>query len=247
MLQTEIDIFFDEYMYLSFFLRTKKIYEITNNLDLFLLKTLKKDFANHYLRKALQLAKEIEGVVPAQHDEYDSIAFNASILMKQYLRERKGSEIDLVNEELDGLIREKEYKLVEYIFEGMADFLYEIDELIRYKENISKRGDLTFEESESKTEDEFIDYSESNNISKVLFLKKLGLIEYMRSLSPFNTSINSLANALSGVTGIKPTTIQPMLNAMLSNATSDKNNPLKSTKTVNVVINKLSNIGYKAE
>jgi hypothetical protein len=28
--------------------------------------------------------------------------------------------------------------------------------------------------------------------------------------------VNSLANALSGVTGVKATTLQPMLNAMLS-------------------------------
>ena len=121
---------------------------------------------------------------------------------------------------------------------------YEIDELIRYKENISKTESLLHDEIE--VDNELIDYSESNNISKILFLQKLGLIEYMRGLPPFNTSINSLANALSGVTGIKTVTIQPMLNAMLNEGTSDKNNPLKSTKTVNVVVNKLVNIGYKA-
>lgn len=244
MLQTDLVDFFDEYMYLSFFIRTKKIYEITNNLDLFLLKTLKKEFALHYLKKALRLAKELEGLVPSTQSEYDHTAYNASILMRQYLDERKGSEVDLVNEQLDIIIGDKEYVLVEYIFEGMADFLYDIDELIRYKENINKTESLSHDETE--LDNELIDYSESNNISKIIFLQKLGVIEYMRGLPPFNTSINSLANALSGVTGVKTVTIQPMLNAMLNEGTSDKNNPLKSTKTVNVVVNKLVNIGYKA-
>ncbi len=243
----ELTDFFDNYMYQTYFLRTKKIYEITNNLDLFLLKTLKKEFALHYLKKALQLAKELEGLVPSTQIEYDNNAHNASILMRQYLKEKKGSEIDLVNEKLDGIINEAEYDLVENIFEDMADFLYDIDELIRYKENISKTENLSQDKNKIEEEIELIDYSESNNTSKIVFLQKLGIIEYMRGLSPFNTSINCLANALSGVTGVKTVTIQPMLNAMLSDGTSDKNNPLKSSKTVNIVINKLTNIGYKAE
>ncbi|TCN50244.1 hypothetical protein D0809_23835 [Flavobacterium circumlabens] len=73
MMQSELNEFYDEYMYLSFFLRTKKIYELTNNLDLFLLKSLKNDFNKHYLQKALQLAKELDGHVPSQHTEYDHI------------------------------------------------------------------------------------------------------------------------------------------------------------------------------
>lgn len=60
-------------------------------------------------------------------------------------------------------------------------------------------------------------------------------------------SINILANALSDVTGVKPTTLQSMLNAMLSDGVSDKNSQLKSKKTVNVVIIKQTNIGYKTE
>lgn len=246
MTQIELEEFYDEYMYLSIFLRTKKIYELTNNLDLFLLKALKIDFNKHYLQKALQLAKELEGHVPSQHTEYDHIAMNAQILLRKYMGKMDKDELKIVNQSIDDILPTKNYELVEMIFEGMADFLYEIDELIRYKENISKTNNVTQGESEIEAQDELIDYSESNNISKIIFLQKLGLIEYMRSLSPFNTSINSLANALSGATGIKPSTIQPMLNAMLSEGTSDKNNPLKSTKTVNVVLNKLANIGYKS-
>ena len=44
MTEIEMKEFFDNYMYETYFLRAKKIYELTNNLDLFLLKTLKKEF-----------------------------------------------------------------------------------------------------------------------------------------------------------------------------------------------------------
>ncbi|REG94160.1 hypothetical protein [Flavobacterium aquicola] len=247
MTQIELNEFYDEYMYLSIFLRTKKIYELTNNLDLFLLKALKIDFNKHYLQKALQLAKELDGHVPSQNTEYDEIAFRARDFLASSIREMDKNELKIVNQSIDGILSTENYELVEMIFEGMADFLYDIDELIRYKENINKTIDVAQGENENEAQDELIDYSESNNVSKIIFLQKLGLIEYMRSLSPFNTTINSLANALSGVTGIKPSTIQPMLNAMLSKGTSEKNNPLKSIKTVNVVINKLANIGFKAE
>ena len=66
-------------------------------------------------------------------------------------------------------------------------------------------------------------------------------------LLKYTMSINSLAIALSDVTGVKPTTLQSMLNAMLSDGVSDKNSQLKSKKTVNVVIIKQTNIGYKTE
>jgi hypothetical protein len=132
----------------------------------------------------------------------------------------------------------------------MSEFLYEIDELIRHEQNQIKKSspvNNNTEKEEKEEEAELIDYSENSFTSKVIFLEKLGVIEYLKNKPPFNTSVNSLANALSGVTGVKATTLQPMLNAMLSKGISDKNNPLKSIKTVNVVINKLANIGYKAE
>ncbi len=69
MTEIEMKEFFDNYMYETYFLRAKKIYELTNNLDLFLLKTLKKEFALHYLKKALRLAKELEGLIPSTQNE----------------------------------------------------------------------------------------------------------------------------------------------------------------------------------
>ncbi|MBA9072579.1 hypothetical protein GGR22_000705 [Flavobacterium gossypii] len=240
--EKELEQFFEEYPYLGYFYRTKKLYELTNNLDIFLLKTLKRDFTAYYLQKGLNLAKDhINGNLPQESGtEY----YNAYLFMKDYFRNKSDkTEIDILNETLDGLISDNEYKLVEFIFEGIADFIFDIDELIRYSEKKMSSPVVDNDEKEVE-ENELIDLSEGTITSKIIFLEKLGVIEFLRTKSPFNTSINSLANAISGLTGAKPTSIQPMLNAMLSKETSDKNNPLKSTNTVKVVTNKLINIGY---
>lgn len=245
--QNELEQFFEEYPYLGYFYRTKKIYELTNNLDIFLLKILKRDFTAYYLQKGLNLAKDhASGNLP---QEFDSTYYNAYLFMKDYFRNRSDkTEVDVLNETLDGIISDTEYKLVEFIFEGIADFIYDIDELISYveKKNNLPIFDNVEKSLEETTKDiELIDLSESTITSKIIFLEKLGIIDFLRNQSPFNTSINSLANAISGFTGAKPTSIQPMLNAMLGKEILDKNNPLKSTKSVNVVINKLINIGFK--
>jgi hypothetical protein len=78
-------------------------------------------------------------------------------------------------------------------------------------------------------------------------LEKLGIINFLRKTSPFNTSVNSLANVLSAVTGVKPGALQPMLNPMISTGVIQKNNPMKSINTVNVVENKLIQIGFNLE
>jgi hypothetical protein len=229
----ELIEFYDNYMYLSFFERTKKIYELTYNLDLFLLKTLKEDFARHYLNKALKLAKDYQNGIYNDPEDINPHHTHTSLFV--YFREKGFSNIDLLNITLDGIISDTEYKLVEFIFDGMADFLYDIDDLIRYKQN----GNII-----KVDEHELIDYSEENNVSKIIFLEKLGIIDELRKKAPFNTSINSLASILSAITGSKSTTIQPMLNAMLTKDNYEKNNPLRSEKTVKIVLNKLANIGY---
>jgi hypothetical protein len=63
MTQLELKDFFDNYEHQATFLATNKIYEFTNNLDLYLLIALRKDFRRHYLKKALQLVKDFEAGV----------------------------------------------------------------------------------------------------------------------------------------------------------------------------------------
>jgi hypothetical protein len=96
----------------------------------------------------------------------------------------------------------------------------------------------------SSSETEAMDLSNTKAIDKILYLHKLGIIDFLRKQQPFNTSVNSLATILSAITGEKSVTLQPMLNPMLSKKVVDKNNPLNSTKTVEKVENLLINIGF---
>jgi hypothetical protein len=104
---------------------------------------------------------------------------------------------------------------------------------------------------EKKAEDitnEFsqIDLSDTNATEKIIYLHELGIIDFLRTKQPFNTSINSLATVLSAITGVKPETkhIQSMLNPIISKEAGQKNNPLNSKKTVSKVQNQLINIGF---
>lgn len=246
MTEIEMTEFFESYGRMPAFSRIKKIYDITNNLDLFLLKILRSDFRRYSLKKYFQLVKDFHsGKISDVGYEYNS----TMSFIESYNLKKDDLIIDIKDETFDEIVwslSERDCEDAEIIFEGMSEFLYEIDELIRHEQNEIKKSSPVNNHTE-KEEEELIDYSENSFSSKVIFLEKLGVIEYLKNKPPFNTSVNSLANALSGVTGVKATTLQPMLNAMISKGTSEKNNPLKSVKTVNVVINKLTNIGYRTE
>jgi hypothetical protein len=68
-----------------------------------------------------------------------------------------------------------------------------------------------------------------------------------RSQRPFSTSVMIMTKVLSAVTGDRPTTIQPLLNRLLSKDVANKNNPLISFKTVNIIENKLLSIGFECK
>jgi hypothetical protein len=54
-----------------------------------------------------------------------------------------------------------------------------------------------------------------------------------------------MATVLSAITGTQASTIQSMINPMLREEVSGKNNPMNSKKAVDVVEIKLANIGFK--
>ncbi len=95
-------------------------------------------------------------------------------------------------------------------------------------------------------EPEAIDLSDTTPTEKIIYLQKLGVIDFLRTKQPFNTSINSLATVLSAIAGVNPETkhIQSMLNPIISKEAGQKNNPLNSKNTVSKVEKQLINIGF---
>jgi hypothetical protein len=95
-------------------------------------------------------------------------------------------------------------------------------------------------------EPEAIDLGDTSATEKIIYLHKLGIIDFLRTKQPFQSSTNSLATVLSAITGINPETrhIQSMLNPIFNKEVNQKNNPLNSQKTVLKVETQLKNIGF---
>ena len=89
---------------------------------------------------------------------------------------------------------------------------------------------------------DLIDLSDTTAVEKIIYLEKLGVLDFLRNKQHIST--NGLASALSAITGEKITTVQPMLNAIFNKQAGQKNNPLESTNTVKKVKKHLNDIGF---
>ena len=105
-----------------------------------------------------------------------------------------------------------------------------------------KKKELQTQTTKEPNNEYFIDLSNTKDINKVRYLIELGVVDYLQK-NVFTHSNNALASALSGVTGIKETTIQPYINAYLTKS-SDKNNPMNITNEVNKIVQTLTKLGY---
>lgn len=89
-----------------------------------------------------------------------------------------------------------------------------------------------------------VNLSNTKGTEKIIMLHQLGILEFLKQKTPFNTSTNALASVISGITGIKQTSVYPMINPIFKPELSQKNNPLKTNKKVNETKQKLVGIGY---
>ncbi|CAL65249.1 hypothetical protein [Christiangramia forsetii] len=88
-----------------------------------------------------------------------------------------------------------------------------------------------------------IELNTSNMSEKIVYLEELGVIDFLKSLEPFNTSTNALAHAVSSFTGIKPSTVQSYLNPMNNSTLNQKNNPLTKKRLEKIRL-ELEKIGF---
>ncbi|KJD36967.1 hypothetical protein PW52_00460 [Tamlana sedimentorum] len=91
------------------------------------------------------------------------------------------------------------------------------------------------------------DNSESSQkiTDKVIYLNELGIIDFLAKKEPFNLSTNSLAKALSLITGESQQTLQSYLNPIINNNANQKNNPLNNHKKLDIARENLIKLGFK--
>ena len=93
-----------------------------------------------------------------------------------------------------------------------------------------------------------LDYSDTDFRNKIIFLHKLGIIDHLRKIGPFNMSVNKLAECLSAILGENVGKIQrPLSDLVYDEFQVNKNNPLKNQKKVNKVEQKLIKIGVNKD
>ena len=270
--KSELIAFFDNAKsYTSFEIR-KKIYELTNNLDVDLIYdlhieyeaycyslTLKKKLDNepenqyeNELRDKLktELEKEVKNNKEVKRIErLIEVLGRRKIYISKYLNDNtrvigQAEKVDEAN--IFGIIKDL-----------MVRKMSDLPKNSRYKNNT--RYDFSYwafedEDDEyshhddlanSEVDVELLDLSDTSLIEKVVYLEKLGIIEFLRGQRPFSTSANSVANVFSAITGAKPTSLQPIINPLINKDYYNKNYPLNSKKTVMSVENKLMSLGYE--
>ena len=102
----------------------------------------------------------------------------------------------------------------------------------------------TEEKIEPNQIEDGIDFSDTSGTEKIIMLYKLGVLDFLKTKHPFNTSTNKLASAISGITGIRQETTQLFINPIDNPNTNQKNNPLETSSTVKKVEAKLLSIGF---
>lgn len=143
------------------------------------------------------------------------------------------NEIEFVESEVKQLIYLKNNFSKSYYF---PDLFNPINKKIKLLEN--KKHKLLPEKGEL-----LLDFSDSSAMEKVIYLHKLGVLDFLRKQSSFNNSTNNLAKFLSAITGEKATTLQSYLNPIFSSQTDQKNNPLKKKTSVEKIEKQINTMG----
>jgi hypothetical protein len=130
-----------------------------------------------------------------------------------------------------------------------SDVVQEIESVINKQKIYTEYLKKWLFENKSKSikvESPEIDLSGSTAIEKIIYLHKLGVIDFLKNKQPFLSSTNKLAIILSAIIDEKSVTIQPMINPILSKKVDDKNNPLNSPKPLAKVTKQLNDIGFES-
>jgi hypothetical protein len=89
-----------------------------------------------------------------------------------------------------------------------------------------------------------VDLSDARPTEQIIYLQRLGIIDFLLKKQPFASSQNSLSTVLSALTGIPSTSLSPLLRRTIQNDPTDQKSPLFSVKAVLKVETNLKNIGF---
>jgi hypothetical protein len=242
MKNSELYIFFQSIDEYSSFERKQKIRELTNNLDLEILFDLRREFYTFYAHKIN------ENLPEAEKKEHESF-----LVKKGIKKNAIAISARLKYTDVDNFLANYDFSQIEDIVDRTGEFLEELDEIIEKKRSLIRK-EKKLEKAKAKeinkakeTEEEpSIDLSGSSIGNKILYLHKLGVIDFLRESEPFNMSVNKLATILSAITDVDAKSLQPVLNPLITETKEiiNKNNPYYLKKNVDKVEQTLIQLGY---
>lgn len=234
----------------------KRLYTFNNQIKGFETKVFKLIYELEKFRKiapdkkarASNIVLIRESELIATIDKLGFIDFYLKSLQQEskYITSLKAQEYVLMR--LDDLILYyKAYYHIDIDQSPIAETLNALIKKVKQSIDIKKTKILidSYNRNNINVNESLIDFSVTKGTEKIIMLYKLGVLDYLRTKEPFNTSISSMAEALSGCTGMKSETIQSYINPIYSPDTLQKNNPLSKDKSVDKVIEKLTSIGFK--
>lgn len=146
---------------------------------------------------------------------------------------------------------------IKFLFDEKTKFISQsqgtdTNQVVKMFDNLIEKEKSLFEQSRNydnnkATESEiFLDYFSNSQAERIVFLHKLGILEYLQKImieELHGFSTNKLAEIVSTFTGIEQKTAQSYLNSMFTKDAVQKNNPL-TKNNLERVKTKLQNIGY---
>lgn len=232
MSESKLILFYDNLDKLTSFERIRKVYDLTNDLDVYLLRFLRRDFFKYHL---LKIKEEVHRLSDSDYQEIENV-FEILLSDDVYMY--------FMEDTLDVFCEVINASFIEDFNNKTILFFPELDELERIGFSKIKNNDVNATKKSTELYDELVDDYSVPLIRRIIYLEKLGVIDFLRNVRPFNTSVNSMANILGSIIDSKPSSIQPLLNPLFSNDRYNKNNPLNSNKNVLAVETHLMKIGY---
>ena len=111
----------------------------------------------------------------------------------------------------------------------------------------SEYDKIKIEDKIEINEPEAIDLSDTTATEKIIYLHKLGVIDFLRTKQPFISVPDKVSQVISAFTGIKIDSVRPMIRPILNNDFEDRKNPLNSKNPVNKVTKQLNEIGFNLD
>ncbi len=176
------------------------------------------------ITKGVVKGKKYKDLLEYKHKHLTVLLNNSTELSNNIQFEKHITENNLLDYMIKSIIDNRLIPILKFV-------VYELSKVIQ---SFETKNDLN----------NAIDLSNTNNTEKIIMLTQLGVLDFLREQQPFSVSTNALANAISGITGIKNVSVQPMINPILNNTVNQKNNPFNTKKTVAKINQKLISIGF---